>query len=152
MGGKTMLVCLACYGDRVAALLETATQLRLYRKEDGALHPCGDLPAPETGVLALIDLLTETGADLLVCGGLSGCALAALVQSGVAVAPWVGGAASDVANAWATAGLPGLDAFRLPGCGLGNCRGRRMGAGCRARALKALRVRKLNEKGSVPNE
>jgi len=83
-----MLVCLACYGDRVAALLETATELRLYRKEQETVTPCGVTPAPGTGVLALIDLLAAADVDLLICGGLSGCALSALQQSGVAVAPW----------------------------------------------------------------
>lgn len=148
-----MLVCLACYGDRVAALLETATELRLYRKEQEAATPCGVIPAPETGVLALVDLLAASEVDMLICGGLSGCALAALRQSGVAVAPWVGGTAEEVVRAWTAGGVPGLEALRLPGCGLGNCRGRRLGLGCRhGKAVKVLRARKLNPTWSVPNE
>lgn len=148
-----MLVCLACYGDRVAALLETATELRLYRKEQETVTPCGVTPVPGTGVLALIDLLATADVDLLICGGLSGCALSALQQSGVAVAPWVGGLADDVARVWAAGGVPGLESLRLPGCGLGNCQGRRMGQGCRhGRAVKVMRARKLNQKGSIPHE
>jgi predicted Fe-Mo cluster-binding NifX family protein len=140
-----MFVCLACYGDRVAALLETATELRLFRKEQAAMTPCGVVPAPETGVLALIDLLASAGVDLLICGGLSGCALSALRQSGVSVAPWVGGTAEEIVRAWAAGGLPGLEALRLPGCGLWNCQGRRMGQGCRhGRAVRVLRARKPN--------
>ena len=65
---------------------------------------------------------------------------------------WVGGAADDVASAFGASGLPGLEAYRLPGCGLGNCQGRRLGLGCRGRALKALRARKLNTKGSAPHD
>lgn len=145
-----MLVCLACYEERVAALLETATQLRLYRQEPAGLAPCGVAPVPETGVLALADQLSARGVELLICGGLSGCALSALRQSGVAVAPWVGGAADDVASAFGAGGLPGLAAYRLPGCGQGNCLGRR--PGCRGRALKLLRARKLNLKGSAPHD
>lgn len=145
-----MLVCLACYEERVAALLETATQLRLYLQEPAGLAPCGVAPVPETGVLALADQLSARGVELLICGGLSGCALSALRQSGVAVAPWVGGAADDVAAAFGASGLPGLSAYRLPGCGQGNCQGRRLG--CRGRALKFLRARKLNTKGSAPHD
>jgi len=142
---EMMLVCLACYGDRVAALLETATELRLYRKEQAATTPIGVIPSPETGVLALIDLLAASDVDLLICGGLSGCALSALRQSGVAVAPWVGGTADEVVRALAAGGLPGLEILRLPGCGLGNCQARRRGQGCRrGKAAKVLRVRKLN--------
>ncbi|MHC1752575.1 NifB/NifX family molybdenum-iron cluster-binding protein [Humidesulfovibrio sp.] len=147
-----MLVCLACFEERVAALLETATQLRLYRQEPAGLAPCGAAPVPETGVLALADQLAASGVELLICGGLSGCALSALRQSGVAVAPWVGGAADDVASAFGASGLPGLAAYRLPGCGQGNCQGRRLGLGCRGRALKALRARKLNTKGSASHD
>lgn len=140
-----MLACLACYGDRVAALLETATELRLYRKEQASTAPTGVIPVPETGVLALIDLLAASEVDLLICGGLSGCALSALRQSGVAVVPWVGGTAEEVVRAWTAGGAPGLEGLRLPGCGAGNCRARRMGLGCRhGKAVKVLRVRKLN--------
>ena len=145
-----MLVCLACYEERVAALLETATQLRLYRQEPTGLAPCGVAPVSETGVPALADQLSARGVELLICGGLSGCALSALRQSGVAVAPWVGGAADDVASAFGASGLPGLAAYRLPGCGQGNCQGRRLG--CRGRAFKVLRARKLNTKGSAPHD
>ncbi len=111
-----MLVCLACYADRVATLLETATELRLYRKDGAELVPCGVTPAPQNGVLALIDLLAAAKVDLLICGGVNGCAQAALRQSGVAVAAWIGGVAEDVARVWATRGVQGLDALRLPGC------------------------------------
>lgn len=147
-----MLVCLACYEERVAALLETATQLRLYRQEQAGLAFCDVVPAPQAGVLALADQLAASGVMLLICGGLSGCALSALRQCGVAVAPWVGGAADEVAAAYGACGQAGLDAFRLPGCGRGGCQGRRLGLGCRGRAFRFQRARKLDTKGSAPHD
>lgn len=138
-----MLVCLACYADRVATLLETATELRLYRKDGAELVPCGVTPAPQNGVLALIDLLAAAKVDLLICGGVNGCAQAALRQSGVAVAAWIGGVAEDVARVWATRGVQGLDALRLPGCCAGRCQNRR--ANCRSR-VRAPRPRRIHQK------
>jgi len=114
-----MHVCLACYGDRVAALLDGATELRFYGAAPGE-SPCEDRPrirlaAPlgELGLGALPGLLAQSGARGLVCGGLTGCTLTALARSGLRVEPWVGGAADEVARAWASGRLA---AMRLPGC------------------------------------
>lgn len=142
-----MLVCLACYADRVATLLETATELRLYRKDGAEFVPCGVTPAPQGGVLPLIDLLAAAKVDLLVCGGLNGCAQAALRQSGVAVAGWVGGKAEDVLGVYAARGVQGLEALRLPGCCPGRCQARRNT--CRGRARRpsgTVRPRRTNQK------
>lgn len=115
-----MLVCLACYGDRVAALLESASELRFYRAEPGG-PPAVEararvrLPAPvaELGLPVLIEVLTSAGAGGLVCGGLTGCALEALARSGLRVVPWVGGTAEEVAQAW-SAGR--ITTMKMPGC------------------------------------
>jgi len=142
-----MLVCLACYGDRVAALLETATELRFYSVEQKNAQPCGVASAPENGVSAIIDLLTGAKVELLFCGGLSGCVLAALRNAGVLVAPWVGGGADDVARVFAEEGFTGVERLRLPGCGQGRCPNRREGQGCRRGwAARPLRVRRAKPK------
>lgn len=109
-----MLVCLACYGERVAALLETTTDLRLYHAQDGSLAPCGVAPAPGGGVPALIGWLEASRVGLLLCGGLTCCALEALQNAGVQVVPWIGGAADEVAQAWLTGGI---ESRKMPGCG-----------------------------------
>jgi len=140
-----MLVCLACYGDRVASLLETTTELRLYRVERGKAVACGQTPAPQGSVLTLVDLLSAAGADVLICGGLSGCAQSALRQSGVHIVPWIGGTADEVARGWASGGVLGLTPMRMPGCGTGECPGRRRG--CRhGSMIKALRTRRQKQK------
>lgn len=128
-----MLICLACYGDRLATLLESATELRLYSVEQHVPVVHGITPVPRDGIFAMIDMLAGMGINVLICGGLSGCALAAMQQSGVSVAPWIGGTAEEVAAAWAAGGIEAVNSFRLPGCALGGCnrrhgtRGRRHG-------------------------
>jgi len=112
---------LACYGDRLATLLESATELRLYSVEQHVPAVHGMTPVPQNGIFAMIDLLAGMGVNVLICGGLSGCALAALQQSGVPVVPWIGGTAEEVAAAWAAGGIDAVNSFRLPGCALGGC-------------------------------
>jgi len=131
-----MLVCVACFGDRVAALLETATELRFYsqsslepvRGQGYAALPvavqCGavTLPAPmqQLGMTGLIGLLKASGAAVLLCGGLTCCALEALRNSGVHVVPWIGGPPGEVAQAWWT---DNISTMKMPGCvGCGQAR------------------------------
>ncbi|PKN08289.1 MAG: dinitrogenase iron-molybdenum cofactor biosynthesis protein [Deltaproteobacteria bacterium HGW-Deltaproteobacteria-8] len=132
-----MLICLACYGDRLATLMESATELRFYGVEQNVPVPSGTTPAPGTGVVAMIDLLAGLGIDVLICGGLSGCTLAALQQSGVPVVPWIGGTAEEVATAWAAGGAEAVNRLRLPGCALRGCGRGRAGHGHRCSPTRA---------------
>jgi predicted Fe-Mo cluster-binding NifX family protein len=111
----------------MAALLESATELRFYTVERGVPIPQGVTPAPQNSVLGVADLLASMGVEILICGGLSGCALAALQQSGVSVVGWIGGPVDEVTAAWAAGGAQAITPLRMPGCGLGNCRGPRRG-------------------------
>ena len=127
-----MLICLACYGDRLATLMESATELRFYHIEQHLAVAHGNTPVPQSGVLAITNMLTSLGIDVLICGGLSGCALGALQQFGVSVVPWVGGTAEEVAAAWATGGIEAMKPYRMPGCVFGGC-GRRFAGRVRRR-------------------
>ncbi|MBU1230583.1 MAG: dinitrogenase iron-molybdenum cofactor biosynthesis protein [Proteobacteria bacterium] len=120
----TMLICLACYGDRLATLMESATELRFYHIERGLAVAHGNTSVPQNGVLAIANMLTALRIDVLICGGLSGCGLGALQQSGVSVVPWVGGPAEEVAASWAVGGIEAMQQYRMPGCAFGGC-GRR---------------------------
>ena len=124
-----MLICLACYGDRLATLMESATELRFYSVEQHVLVISGSTPVPQSGVFAMMDMLAGMSIHALICGGLSGCALAALRQSGVPVVPWIGGTAEEVAAAWAEGGVEAVDQLRMPGCALGGCGRRQAGHG-----------------------
>ena len=84
-------VCLACHGQRLATLLETATLLRLYRLADDALVEEAAWPMPEGGLPALAVLLSRLNVTLLVCGGATCCCLTPFARHGVAVAPWIAG-------------------------------------------------------------
>jgi predicted Fe-Mo cluster-binding NifX family protein len=111
-----MPVCLACYGDRVAALLETATRLCFYLPGGAEAYREAELPAPaqSAGLEALLAALRAERCGTLLCGGLACCSGRALAEAGVRVVPWIGGAVDEVARAWWTGGI---QRYRLPGCG-----------------------------------
>lgn len=139
-----MLICLACYGDRLATLLESATELRFYAlplatdcaelSTRTAAHPAAKVhqaiplhnTVRDSGLDALLELLEAEEAGVLLCGGLTCCTLETLRQSGVRVVPWIGGTASEVAEAWWT---DTLHTMRMPGCA--GCAKRRRQRGCR---------------------
>lgn len=135
-----MLICLACYGDRLATLLESATELRFYAQPQ-AMDSAGStaraaatlphaFPLPftvrESGLEVLLEMLEAAEARVLLCGGLTCCTLETLRQFGVRVVPWIGGTASEVAKAWWAGSI---HTKRMPGCA--RCAKRRRQRGCR---------------------
>jgi hypothetical protein len=84
-------VCLACHGQRLATLLETASAFCLYRFEAGGPVAEGSWAMPAEGLPALAPLLIRAGVALLVCGGATCCCLKHFTRHGLAVAPWIAG-------------------------------------------------------------
>jgi len=116
--------CLACHGDRLASLLETATMLRLYRLADQTVVTEGAWPMPDGGLPDLAGLLARAGVAVLICGGATCCCLAHFQRAGVAVAPWIAGdidtvLAAVLQNRLETLLAPGARPCRLPGPGRG---------------------------------
>lgn len=91
-----MLVCLACYENRIAALLETANHLRIYELRQGRASLSADLPAPGGGPRSLAGLLGSLGVETLVCGGLDGTWERTLRDGGIVPRAWVGGEVDQV--------------------------------------------------------
>jgi hypothetical protein len=94
--GRCPRVCLACHGERLATLLETASAFRLYRFESEAAVEEGRWTMPVGGLAPLAPLLVRLGVVLLVCGGATCCCLKHFTCHGVAVAPWIAGDVSTV--------------------------------------------------------
>ncbi|MYL81854.1 hypothetical protein GTA51_01720 [Desulfovibrio aerotolerans] len=92
-------VCLACYGARLASLLEMASTLRLYSIYGEAVVEQGVLEMPTQGLVDLAPLLARAGVALLACGGATCCCLKHFARHGVAVAPWIVGVVSVVLSA-----------------------------------------------------
>ncbi len=128
-----MIVCLACYEDRLASLFENAASFRLFEVNAKGAEPLGELDAPQGDATALGAAMTARGAQTLVCGGISGASRRLLLQHGLTVQPWISGSVAEVLDALARGALAELAMPGVPcaggGRGMGAGRGMGMGAG-----------------------
>lgn len=130
-----MNLCLACFEDRLASLLENATSFRLYHLESGMASPAGGFDIAQRDTAHLISALSSFDVDMLVCGGVTGCTRRLLMQAGLDVHPWVRGTVEDVLKAIVN---DDLEHLAMPGCGGRRCGRGRMASdiiapGCRER-------------------
>lgn len=122
-------VCLACHGERLATLLETASAFRLYHFESEAAVEEELWTMPVGGLPPLAPLLARAGVVLLVCGGATCCCLKHFTRHGLAVAPWIAG---DVPTVLAALRQNRLETLLAPGArpGRGLARGAGFGKHC----------------------
>jgi len=107
-----MDICIAGYQNRVATLLETATELRLYTLEGKQVVRSGMTAMPAAGPCALPSYLKAMGVDIVICGGLG-----KIVQDGfealeLQVIPWVKGPIEAVLEAYLD---DNMDSMIMPG-------------------------------------
>ena len=110
----SMDICIAGYQNRVATLLETATELRLYTVEELKVVSSGMTAMPAAGPHALPTYLKSLGVDIVICGGLARAAQDGFEAMGVQIIPWVKGPIETVLEAH----LQGnIDQMIMPGRG-----------------------------------
>ena len=114
-----MLVCLACYEQRIAALLENASHLMVFALDQGRTEPKADLPAPAGGAQALVSLLDSLEVGVLVCGALDRDWEHTLRTSGIRTRSWVGGTVDHVLKGLREGSLPGGKDGETPQAGAG---------------------------------
>ncbi len=95
-----MELCIAGYQNRVATLLETATELRLYTLEEKDVVRSGMTAMPVAGPAALPSYLKAMGVEIVICGGLGKAAKDGFEAMGIQVIPWVKGPIEGVLNAY----------------------------------------------------
>lgn len=118
------MLCLACHEDRLATLLETATELRFYGPgldRAGVSKPGGRVCASPHD---LADLLVSRGVDELICGAVTGCCRSTLELRGIRVLPWIAGRVEQVLASYAD---KQLETLAMPGCPRLGGYGRRQG-------------------------
>ena len=107
-----MELCIAGYQNRVATLLETATELRVYTLEDGDVVRSGMTAMPTAGPCALPSYLKALGVEVVICGGLGKGARDGFEAMGIRVIPWVKGSIEGVLQAFTT---DTIDRMIMPG-------------------------------------
>lgn len=95
-GASPTLVCLACFEDRLASLLETAANLRLYRVSPGGAAYAGECLMPGEGLPGLPGVLRRVGVDRLVCGGATCRCVEMFATAGIRMEPWIAGRVDEV--------------------------------------------------------
>ncbi len=114
-----MLVSLALFHNRLAAVFTSADTFALYQVQDMQACHLTTLPAAPGGIAEQAEVLRENGVTLLVCGALCGCDRRVLRQAGIEVVAWICGATQDVVQALC---LDQLESLRMPGCAPQHCR------------------------------
>ncbi|MGE4505476.1 MAG: dinitrogenase iron-molybdenum cofactor biosynthesis protein [Desulfovibrionaceae bacterium] len=119
-----MIVCLACYEDRLASVFENAAEYKLFEFDDsGNIYPAGHLSLPSKDPTDRTSAIMACGVSFLVCGAVSCRTRNSIESSGMAVAPFVKGSVDDVLQALKTNTLHTL---AMPGCRVGRCGCRRI--------------------------
>lgn len=113
-----MIVSLAAYEERLAAVFESAQSYPLFRLEDGQIYPVGSLSLPKKDPTERITALAAHGVSLLVCGAICGCHRKRCVEKGIEVVSWVCGTNEQVIAALIH---NELEPLKMPGCH-GQCR------------------------------
>lgn len=113
-----MIVSLAAFEDRLAAVFESAESYPLFRLEDGQIYPVGLLSLPKKDPTERITALAAHGVSLLVCGAICGCHRRRCIDFGIEVVPWVCGSSNSVLAALVE---NSLNTLRMPGCSESCC-------------------------------
>ena len=111
-GQGSMRVCLATYGERLASLLENASELRFFESRAGELDSRGFIPMPRGGPSTLAETLHAAGIRSLVCGAVSETYAEHLHRAGIRLSPFIAGDVDRVLDHW----LAGrLERLAMPG-------------------------------------
>ncbi|MBI9078933.1 MAG: dinitrogenase iron-molybdenum cofactor biosynthesis protein [Pseudodesulfovibrio sp.] len=107
-----MDICITGYQNRVATLLETATELRLYSLEGLRVVRSGMTAMPTAGACILPTYLKSMGVEIVICGGLSKAVQDGFEALGIQVISWVKGPIEVVLTAYLE---DKLDTMIMPG-------------------------------------
>lgn len=111
---------LACCGERLAALWDTAERVEIHIRDGSGWRCEGSAILAGLGLNGRIKLLRGLDVRLLICGGISGCTRSAVEAGGISVRPWISGTCPEVL---AALNENRLSTLLMPGCkGRGRCR------------------------------
>lgn len=80
-------------------------QFKLYTVEDGNITSSEIIDTNGSGHGALAGLLADLGANVLICGGIGGCAIAALAEANIKLYPGICGDADAAVSAFISGNL-----------------------------------------------
>ncbi len=124
-----MRTAVTVWNGRIAPVFDVAGTLVLLDTEQGKETGRKELSIPSgAGMMQRVSFLTMNGVDVLICGAVSRQVHRMLAFAGIKVHSFVSGDALEVLQAFLEGSLEN-DVYRMPGCGMGRCRGEGRGAG-----------------------
>lgn len=124
-----MRIALTVWNGRIAPLFDVAGTLQLAEITVGSAAEQKELSLPAgAGIMQRMSFLSEHRVSVLICGAVSRQVHRMLELSGIEVFSFISGDVEDVLNAFLSGSLH-EESFRMPGCGMGRCRGAGKGAG-----------------------
>ncbi|MBE5850336.1 MAG: dinitrogenase iron-molybdenum cofactor biosynthesis protein [Lachnospiraceae bacterium] len=104
---------------------------KVYEVSDGKVLSSEVIDTNGTGHGALAGFLADIGAEVMICGGIGGGAIAAMSEAGIKVYAGASGSADDAVNAYVAGTLPEIgdatcdhhehEGHGEHGCGHGGC-------------------------------
>lgn len=104
---------------------------KVYEVSDGKVLSSEVIDTNGTGHGALAGFLADIGAEVMICGGIGGGAIAAMSEAGIMVYAGASGSADDAVNAYVAGTLPEIgdatcdhhkhEGHGEHGCGHGGC-------------------------------
>ncbi len=95
-----MKVAVTYENDEVFQHFGRTPQFKIYDIENGEVKSSAVINTGETGHGALAGFLRERGADVMICGGIGGGAIAAMAESGIKVYAGASGNADEAIKSY----------------------------------------------------
>ncbi len=108
-----MILCLACFENRLASVFENSSEFRLYKTDGDDICPAGHLSLPSEDSTDRTSAILACGVHLIICGAISGCTRQLIENAGISILPWVKGDVDQVLAAYKD---NSLDRLTMPGC------------------------------------
>ncbi len=108
-----MIVSLAVFNQRLAAVFDSAEQFALYQVQEQEARFLGLLPIRSRSATDMATQLAQHCVSRVICGAICGCDRRLLTAAGMEVAPWICGTMDEVIEALCT---DRLETLAMPGC------------------------------------
>ncbi len=116
-----MIICLACYEERLASVFENAQEYRFFDvHENGEIYPAGHLSLPLRDTADRTSAILACKVSFLICGAICGQTRKAMQHAGLSIASFIKGSVEEVLEALRQ---DALHTLAMPGC-RGCCRDR----------------------------
>ncbi|MDP8220320.1 MAG: NifB/NifX family molybdenum-iron cluster-binding protein [Candidatus Stygibacter frigidus] len=119
-----MLIAIPEWNKRISPVFDEALNFKFYQINAGEIIEIADQALPKQLVGRQMQLLSEAGVDILICGAISRQMQREAIRSGIEVIAFLAGDTDLVIKEWMS-GTWQQEHYCMPGCGRNQRRGNR---------------------------